>query len=146
MKIAIGSDHAGFRYKSMIAEMLRNGGHEVMDFGTTSEERADYPDYAYATAEAVGAGTCEAGVLVCGSGIGVAITANKVDGVRAATCISVEMAKLSRQHNNANVVCIGERLVSPELAREIVREFLGTSFEGGRHEDRVKKIHDLTGR
>lgn len=146
MKIAIGSDHAGFRYKSMIAEMLRNGGHEVMDFGTTSEERADYPDYAYATAEAVSAGTCEAGVLVCGSGIGVAITANKVDGVRAATCISVEMAKLSRQHNNANVVCIGERLVSPELAREIVQEFLGTSFEGGRHEERVKKIHELTGR
>jgi len=146
MKIAIGSDHAGFRYKTMLAEMLRNEGHEVKDFGTRSEERADYPDYAYTTAEAVSNGDCEAGVLVCGSGIGVAITANKVDGVRAATCISAEMATLSRQHNDANVVCIGERLVSPELAREIVRAFLGTDFEGGRHEERVKKIHDLTGR
>ncbi|MFM8473110.1 MAG: ribose 5-phosphate isomerase B [Candidatus Kapaibacterium sp.] len=146
MRIGIGSDHAGYRYKSMIAEMLREAGHDVHDFGTQSEERTDYPDYAFATAEAVSQGRCEAGVLVCGSGIGVAITANKVDGIRAATCTSAEMARLSRQHNDANIVCLGERLVTPDQAREIVNEFLRTGFEGGRHEERVAKIHQLTGR
>jgi ribose 5-phosphate isomerase B len=146
MNIAIGSDHAGYRYKTMLVEMLRESGHDVIDFGTNSEERADYPDYAVATARSVGSGQSQAGVLVCGSGIGVAITANKITGVRAATCVTPEMAKLSRMHNNANVVCIGERLVTPEEAKEIVNEFLQTGFEGGRHEDRVAKIHSLTGR
>lgn len=145
MIIALGSDHAGFDYKQMLSAMLRNQGYDVRDFGTDSPASVDYPDYALHTAQAVAAHEADYGVLVCGSGIGVSITANKVQGIRAANCVTSEMAKLSRQHNNANVVTLGQRLVSEELAQEIVTTFLHTEFEGGRHEGRVAKIHSLTG-
>lgn len=145
MKLSIGSDHAGFTYKEAIKEMLIANGHDVHDVGTPSPERVDYPDYAYLVAKSVANGETEYGILVCGSGIGVSITANKVAGVRAANCITTEMAQLARAHNNANVVCTGERLVSVELAKEIVTTFLASQFEGGRHTVRVEKIHQLTG-
>ncbi len=145
MKIAIGSDHAGFAYKNALAEFLTTEGHSVQDFGTFSTDSVDYPDFAAAAAHAVADGKAEFGVLVCGSGIGVSITANKVRGIRAANCLTDEMAQLARQHNNANVVTVGERLVSVDAAKSIVQTFLATPFEGGRHERRVEKIHSLTG-
>lgn len=145
MKLSIGSDHAGFEHKEAIKEMLIANGHTVHDYGTTSTERADYPDYAYLVAKSVASGESEYGVLVCGSGIGVSITANKVAGIRAANCITTQMAQLARAHNNANIVCTGERLVSVDLAKEIVTTFLTSQFEDGRHTGRVEKIHTLTG-
>lgn len=146
MTIAIGSDHAGFRYKSAIADFLRSLGYGVEDVGTHSLDSVDYPDFAAEVGRAVADKKADFGVLVCGSGIGISITANKVSGVRAANCLTVEMATLARQHNNANVVTLGERLISLETAKEIVQTFLSTPFEGGRHEKRVEKIHSLTGR
>jgi ribose 5-phosphate isomerase B len=146
MNIAIGSDHAGFAHKTALAEYLRAQGHSVRDVGTHSPDSVDYPDFAVAVGKLVAGGEADAGVLVCGSGIGVAIAANKVSGVRAANCCTKEMAELARKHNNANVVTVGERLTSLETAREIVETFLTTEFEGGRHEGRVSKIHALTGR
>ena len=146
MKLSIGSDHAGFEYKEAIREMLSHDGHDVHDVGTYSSERVDYPDYAVKVAQSVAKNDAEFGILICGSGIGVAITANKIAGVRAATCVSNDMAHLARAHNNANVVCIGERLISLFEAKEIVRTFLIAPFEHGRHEERVKKIEELTGR
>lgn len=143
MKISIGSDHAGFAYKQALKAMLVAEGHEVVDVGTTSEERADYPDYGIAAAKLVADGSVHYGVLVCGSGIGISIAANKVHGIRAANCVTTEMAALARQHNNANMVAIGQRLVSEADAKNIVRTFLATDFEGGRHADRVAKIHVL---
>lgn len=143
MTISIGSDHAGFAYKEAIKAMLMAEGHEVVDVGTTSEERADYPDYGIAAAALVANGSARYGVLVCGSGIGISIAANKVSGIRAANCTSVEMAALARQHNDANMVAVGQRLVSQEQALDIVRTFLTTEFEGGRHAQRVEKIHLL---
>ncbi len=145
MKISIGSDHAGFHYKEALRAFLQVAGHEVHDCGTFSAERADYPDYAFKVATMVAQHEVQYGVLICGSGIGVSITANKVNGVRAANCLSVEMAHLARAHNDANIVCVGERLVSLDLAKSIVDQFLRSDFEGGRHSDRVEKIHSLTG-
>lgn len=145
MTLAIGSDHAGFLYKEALRDYLRELGHEVHDCGTYSTERADYPDFAFAVATMVAKQEAEYGVLVCGSGIGVSITANKVEGVRAANCVTTEMAQLARAHNNANVVCVGERLISLFEAKDIVRTFLHAEFEGGRHAARVEKIHTLTG-
>ena len=143
MTISIGSDHAGFVYKEAIKAMLMAEGHDVVDVGTRSEERADYPDYGIAAATLVANGTARYGVLVCGSGIGISIAANKVSGIRAANCTSVEMASLARQHNDANMVAVGQRLVTLEQALDIVRTFLTTDFEGGRHAQRVEKIHLL---
>jgi ribose 5-phosphate isomerase B len=143
--IAIGSDHAGFRYKQELALFLTENGYKIQDVGTYSLDSVDYPDFAAAVARSVADGEVEYGVLVCGSGIGVAITANKVVGVRAANCQTEEMARLARQHNNANVITVGERLVSLDAAKSIVQAFLATPFEGGRHEKRVEKIHALTG-
>ena len=143
MTISIGSDHAGFVYKEAIKAMLMAEGHDVVDVGTRSEERADYPDYGIAAATLVANGTARYGVLVCGSGIGISIAANKVSGIRAANCTSVEMASLARQHNDANMVAVGQRLVTLEQALDIVRTFLTTEFEGGRHAQRVEKIHLL---
>lgn len=143
MTISIGSDHAGFVYKEAIKVMLMAEGHDVVDVGTTSEERADYPDYGIAAATLVANGTARYGVLVCGSGIGISIAANKVSGIRAANCTSVEMASLARRHNDANMVAVGQRLVTLEQALDIVRTFLTTEFEGGRHAQRVEKIHLL---
>lgn len=146
MNIAIGSDHAGFDRKQEILEHLLSLGHEVQDFGTYSKDSMDYPDIAVEVALKVAQNQAERGVLICGSGIGVSIVANKTEGVRAANCVNEEMARLARQHNDANVLTLGERLVDKTTAINIVDIFLTTSFEGGRHEQRVSKIHDLTGR
>jgi ribose 5-phosphate isomerase B len=146
MKIAIGSDHAGFEVKNIIKSFLAELGHEVKDFGCESSESCDYPDYAYPLAREVAAGNFDFGILICGSGIGMSIVANKVEGIRAANCCSVEMARLARQHNDANVLTFGARLIPIELAKEIVSAFLEESFEGGRHQRRVGKIHSLTGK
>jgi ribose 5-phosphate isomerase B len=140
MTISIGSDHAGFDYKESIKAMLQEHGHIVIDVGTTSLESVDYPDYGKAAAELVRTGQAAFGVLVCGSGIGISIAANKLPGIRAANCTSTTMARLARQHNDANVVAVGQRLVSIDDARAIVQTFLETPFEGGRHQRRVEKI------
>lgn len=136
--IAIGSDHAGFEYKEMIREFLE--GSTIKDFGTYSEASADYPDFAHPVASAVESEAFDLGILVCGSANGVAITANKHQGIRAAICWTEEIASLARQHNNANVLCIPARFLSKEEAKGIVKTFLETAFEGGRHATRVSKI------
>lgn len=146
MNIAIGSDHAGFERKQEILEHLLSLGHEVQDLGTYSKDSMDYPDIAVEVALKVAQNHVERGILICGSGIGVSIVANKTEGVRAANCVNEEMARLARQHNDANVLTLGERLVDKTTAINMVDIFLTTSFEGGRHEQRVSKIHDLTGR
>ncbi len=144
--IALAADHGGVAYKDRIALLLREAGHEVLDFGTHGPESIDYPDVARAAAEAVAAGTAEFAVLVCGSGIGVSIVANKVPGIRAANCLTPEMAALAREHNHANVLTLGERLMTWDTAADIVRAFLETSAsQDERHTRRVRKIHDLTG-
>ncbi len=143
MRISIGSDHAGFEMKEKLEEHLRDLGHDVLDVGTHDGDSVDYPDLAAEVARSVAAGEAERGVLVCGSGIGVAIAANKIDGVRAANVTDPEMARMSRLHNDANIVTMGGRYLPEELAREIVDAFLETSFEGGRHQRRIDKITAL---
>lgn len=138
--IALGGDHAGFGYKSLIAELLRNKGYDIMDVGTHSSDSVDYPDFAHPVANAVESGEAAFGVLVCGSGNGVAIAANKHQEVRAAICWQAELAALARQHNNANILCLPARFISPQAATDMVEVFLTTAFEGGRHEKRVGKI------
>lgn len=145
MIIAIGADHAGYTLKTHLATVLAGWGHEVRDFGTHSLDSVDYPDFATAVAKTVQSGEAERGILVCGSGIGVSITANKFKGIRAANCVTVEMAMLCRQHNNANVLTVGERLIDKQTAENIAQAFLTTEFEGGRHTRRVEKIHELSG-
>ncbi len=140
MKIAIGSDHAGFEYKEILKKWLLKKGYVLKDFGTHSNESADYPDFAHPVADSVEKNEYELGVLVCGSANGVAITANKHQGIRAAICWNEELASLARLHNNANIVCIPARFISYELAEKITDTFLSTPFEGGRHERRVSKI------
>ena len=140
MKIAIGSDHAGFRYKEKIRELLQSLGHDVTDFGTHSEEPVDYPLFIRPVAEAVARSEFQRGVVLGGSGNGEAIAANRVKGIRCALCWNVESARLGRQHNDANVISIGERMVSLETALEIVRVWLDTPFEGGRHQRRIDLI------
>ncbi|HRI30014.1 MAG: ribose 5-phosphate isomerase B [Ignavibacteria bacterium] len=144
MRIAIGADHAGYELKNLLADFLIQQGHNVIDCGTNSLESTDYPDYAVAACQLIENMECDYAVLVCGSGIGVCITANKVKGIRAANCLSKEHASLSRQHNNCNVVTLGARFLSYDEAKEIVTTFLSTEFEGGRHQKRVDKIHSLT--
>lgn len=140
MKIAIGSDHAGFAYKEQIKKLLTDLGHEVRDFGTNSVAPVDYPAFIRPAAEAVARGQCERGIVLGGSGNGEAIVANKVRGVRCALCWSLDTARWSREHNDANVLAIGERTIPVELALEIVRVWLATTFTGGRHAARVKAI------
>ena len=140
MKIAIGSDHAGFHYKEMIRKSLQALGHEVKDFGAYSDESSDYADFAHPVSSSVESAEKNFGVLVCGSANGVAITANKHAGIRAAICWTPELASLARAHNDANVVCIPARFVSEADAKTIVDVFLSTPFEGGRHARRVGKI------
>jgi ribose 5-phosphate isomerase B len=140
MKIAIGSDHAGFEYKGRIIEMLSGMGHEVRDFGTHSTEPVDYPVFIAPTAQAVASGECERGIVLGGSGNGEQIVANKVRGIRCALCWSTETARLARLHNDANVISIGQRTVPVELALDIVRTWLTTEFEGGRHVARLNGI------
>jgi ribose 5-phosphate isomerase B len=139
-KIALGSDHAGFELKQSVKEILAAENLEVEDFGTFSLDSCDYPDYARQVATAVSTGQCAKGILVCGSGIGVSIVANKVRSVRAALVHDVETARLSRQHNDSNVLCLAGRTTAVALAAEIIKAWLVTDFEGGRHERRVKKI------
>ncbi|MBT1705442.1 ribose 5-phosphate isomerase B [Chryseosolibacter indicus] len=139
-KIAIGADHAGFEYKEKIKAWLEKNGYEVEDFGTRSVESADYPDFAHPVAISVEKKQNELGVLICGSANGVAITANKHQGVRAAICWNEELAELARQHNNANIVCLPARFIDYQLAEKITDRFLAVEFEGGRHERRVSKI------
>lgn len=140
MKIAIGSDHAGFQYKGKITEFLKKLGHEVRDFGTFSEEPVDYPLFIRPVAEAVARGEFERGIVLGGSGNGEAIVANRVKKVRCALCWNVESARLGRQHNNANVISLGERMITLETALEIVKTWLETPFEGGRHQRRIEMI------
>lgn len=145
MKIAIASDHAGYRYKEEIKRLLGDLGHEVVDFGTDSEAAADYPLFIRPAAEAVSRGDCERGVVLGGSGNGEAMAANRVPGVRCALCWTIETARLARQHNDANMLSLGQRLVSLELALDIVRTWLETPFEGGRHVRRIELIDRLAG-
>ena len=140
MRIAIGADHAGYILKDHLCARLAEAGHELHDFGAHSPDSVDYPDFAAEVARAVADGSAERGILVCGSGIGMAIAANRHRGVRAAACVDLYSAQLSRQHNDANVLTLGSRIVAPPLAEAIVGLFLATPFEGGRHQRRVAKL------
>ncbi len=142
MKISLGSDHAGFHYKEKVKELLLQLGHEVKDFGTSSEEPVDYPRFIRPAAEAVANGECERGIVFGGSGNGEAMAANKVRGIRCALCWNEETARLSRQHNDANVLSMGERVISEEMALAIVRVWLTTAFEGGRHAQRIAQLEE----
>lgn len=138
--IAIGSDHGGFELKEIIKKHLEKRNIEYKDFGTFSEASVDYPAYGIAVGEAVASGECEKGILVCGTGIGISMAANKVKGVRAACCSDTFSARFTRMHNDANVICMGGRVVGPGLALDIVDLFLDTEFEGGRHQKRIDLI------
>jgi len=138
--IAIGGDHAGFGYKSALVQFLTDAGYSVKDFGTDTADSVDYPDFAHPVAAAVESGDFERGILVCGSANGVAITANKHAGIRAAICWLEELASLARKHNDANIICVPARFIDIDLAKAIVNTFLNTGFEGGRHANRVSKI------
>ncbi|MDI3298822.1 MAG: ribose 5-phosphate isomerase B [Bacillota bacterium] len=143
MRVALGADHGGFRLKQAIRTWLEQAGHEVLDFGTDSEEACDYPDVARPAAEAVARGEAERAILVCGTGIGMSITANKVPGVRAALCHDAYTARLAREHNDANVLCLGGRVLGPGVAQEVVEIWMSTAFAGGRHARRVAKVDEL---
>ncbi len=144
MKIAIGSDHAGFEVKQQLKNLITGLGHECLDKGTLSQDSCDYPDYARAVAQSVSTGECDCGILVCGTGIGMSMAANKVRGIRAAKVCSEFESKMSRQHNNANVLCLGARSLDYETQiKPIAQTWLTTEFEGGRHERRVGKIMAL---
>jgi len=143
MKVAIASDHGGFRLKEEVAALLREKGIEYRDFGTFSEEAVDYPDLALVVAEAVRSGDFDRGVLCCGTGIGVAISANKVPGIRAALCHDTFSARAASEHNCANILTMGQRVIGPGLAREIVSTWLRAEFQGGRHARRIEKIEAI---
>lgn len=143
VKIAVGCDHAGLALKQELADILEQSGHEVSDLGTHSDDRVDYPDFGAAVGRAIANQEADLGVCVCGSGIGIAMAANKIPGVRAATLYDVTSARLSRQHNNANIACFGARLIGSETAKQALTTFLETDFEGGRHKPRIKKLDEL---
>ena len=146
MKIVLASDHAGVMLKELIVKHLKeNKSLVVEDLGPFNNDRVDYPDYAFKASKVVSEEKADFGIIVCGSGIGVSIVANKVKGIRAALCTTVQLAKLSRQHNDANVLCLGERILKEKNALMIVDTFLKTDFEAGRHQARVEKIHSNTG-
>jgi len=140
MKLAIGSDHVGFKLKEKIKAQLREAGYELADFGCDSTDSADYPDYGCAVSQAVARGECDKGILICSTGIGMSMTANKVAGIRAALCHNLFTAEMSRKHNDANVLALGANCVDEELGKQIVHAWLATSFEGGRHQRRIDKI------
>jgi ribose 5-phosphate isomerase B len=142
--IALASDHAGFEYKEKLKKLLDELQQPYRDFGPPTNAQTDYPDWGHIASEAVSTGQCDRGILVCGTGIGMSIVANKHKGVRAAACDSVSAARLARQHNNANMLTLGERLTGWEAVVDIVKMFLSASFEGGKHAERVAKIHSLT--
>lgn len=143
MKIAIGSDHVGFELKPAILEYLTELGYTVEDFGAHSGDRVDYPDYSKKVAEAVLSEEFDRGILICGTGVGISIAANKFKGIRAVVCSEPYSAKLSKEHNNTNILAFGSRVVGPELAKMIVKEWLDSKYEGGRHSKRVEKIRDF---
>lgn len=143
MKIALACDHGGLNLKNKIKAYLEERDYEVVDFGTNTTDSCDYPDYALPAAEAVASGECEKGILICSTGIGVSIVANKVPGVRCAHCHDVYCAEFTRRHNNANMLAMGEKVIGEGYAMQIVETFLTTEFEGGRHERRVNKIADI---
>lgn len=141
--IGIGSDHGGFNLKSEIIKFLKENGYEVKDFGTYGTESVDYPDFGQAVAEAVSKGECDKGIIICGTGIGISIAANKVKGIRAALCTDTYMARMTREHNDANILALGERVVGIGSALDIVETWLGTQFIGGRHQLRLDKIAQI---
>ena len=143
MKIVVGCAHAAYELKEAIKAKLIGEGHEVIDVGCDSTESVDYPKYGHAVGRTVASGEAERGIAVCGSGIGISIACNKVPGIRAALCTSVEMAEMCRRHNNANVVCMGARMISQELAFDIIDKWMTTDFEGGKHLRRINEIEDL---
>lgn len=143
MKIAIGNDHTAVKLKTHIKNFLENKGYNVTDFGTSSEERTDYPLYGYKVARAVANKEFDFGILICGTGIGISLAANKVKGIRAAVCSEPYSAKLSRAHNNANIIAFGSRVVGSSLAEMIVEEFLTAEYEGGRHRKRIDMISEI---
>lgn len=143
MHIALGSDHAGSILRGLVKEHLKKAGHSVEDLGTLSQTSVDYPEYAQKVARAVADDSAQLGVLVCGTGIGMCMVANRVPGVRAAVCTNEFMAQAARSHNDANVLCLGERVVGAGVALSIVDAFIGTPFEGGRHARRVEQINDM---
>ena len=143
MKIALGSDHGGINLRRLIGEHLSKQGHTISDFGTDTTESCDYPKYAESVSRSVAAGESELGILVCGSGIGMSIAANKIAGIRAALCFNTYMGQMTRLHNNANVLCLGERVLGQGTAMAIVDAFVSTSFEGGRHQRRLDLITEL---
>lgn len=145
MKIAIGSDHAGFELKADITSLLSALGHEITDFGTEGGVSVDYPDFGRLVSQSVSSGGVERGILICGTGIGMSIVANKFPRVRAALCYDIFTAKMSRLHNDANILVLGSRVTGKELAAEIVKMWISTLFEGGRHEGRLKKIQEIEG-
>jgi RpiB/LacA/LacB family sugar-phosphate isomerase len=140
VRVAIGSDHAGFEMKEILKGFIESLGHEVEDFGAPSADPVDYPDVGYRVAKDVASGRSDRGVLICGTGIGMSIVANKVPGVRAALVGDAQVARLAREHNDANVLALGARVIGPEAARDIVKTFLETGFAGGRHARRLEKI------
>ena len=143
MKVAMAADHAGWQMKDRLKDRVAELGHEVLDLGTHGPDSVDYPDFGEACARAVAEGRAERGILVCGTGLGIAMAAGKVPGIRAATCHDHFTAEMCRRHNDANVIAMGERVVGDGVALDMVETFLGTPFDGGRHEGRVAKINDL---
>ena len=143
MKIAIGNDHAAVALKNEIMEYVQSLGHEVVNFGTDTNESCHYPEYGEKVANAVAAGEFDCGILICGTGVGISIAANKVNGIRAAVCSEPTTARLVKEHNNANVIAFGERIVGVELAKDIVKAYLSAEFLGGRHGIRVDMISDI---
>lgn len=142
-RIALGADHAGYRVKDRIKELLQKYGLEVVDFGAHSDDSVDYPDYAFRVARSVSLAESDLGILVCGTGLGMAIAANKFRGIRAATCNDLYTARMAAEHTNANVICVGARVVDSDQACAIVREWLEGRFSGGRHQRRIEKIAEL---
>ncbi|MGG5331520.1 ribose 5-phosphate isomerase B [Enterococcus sp. AZ163] len=143
MKLAIGCDHVGWELKPAIIEFLEEMGHTVQDFGTTSDLRVDYPEYAQAVSEAVVSKKCDLGILICGTGVGISIAANKIKGIRAVVCSEPYSAKLSREHNNTNILAFGSRVIGSELAKMITKEWLEAVYEDGRHQKRVDQIAEI---
>ena len=143
MKIALGSDHGGYELKKIIKEHLLDNGHEIIDYGTESSKSVDYPEYGFKVGQAVIAKTAELGLVICGTGIGISISANKVKGIRAALCTDSYMARMAREHNNANILALGARVIGPGLALDIVDAFLSTPFSGQRHSKRVEMITEF---
>ena len=142
MKIAIGCDHAGYELKEIVKDKLTSEGYELIDLGTNSSESVDYPIYGRAVGEKVASGECDKGIAICGTGIGISISCNKVKGVRAALCNTEHLAKMSREHNDAHVLCLGARQIDKELALKIVDKWLSTDFLGGKHLRRIKMLEE----